>query len=363
MKNLNVVIGRFQPVHVRHLTDLLLRAIQNKDDEVLILVGSSNRSRTPKNPFLYNERVQMIKAAIEDLKYELSMESGLPIEFANTNFMPLNDYIYSDDQWKENLIQKVSYYKGALEAYKNCEYKVRLFGNEKDSSSYYLKMFSEWEYHPGTITDRKFGATNIREAIYNNASWEEYLLPSTVQFIEKWLSSPEGAWVINEVEFLKKNKATREKIKEVSGYEPVYLTVDAICFHRERVLMIERPHNPGKGLLSLPGGYVHADKTPISSCISRVREETKLKIQPEWATSEKVYAHPNRSTNGRICTIGFVFSVPERTDQNPIEHSFSVNNLEDNAKWLSFSEIEENRENIFEDHYDIVMDAKRKLNN
>jgi len=64
-------IGRFQPFHMGHLK--ALKEIAEKNDRVIIGVGSSNKSNTLRNPFTFEERREMIAAALEkeQLNYEL----------------------------------------------------------------------------------------------------------------------------------------------------------------------------------------------------------------------------------------------------------------------------------------------------
>ncbi len=53
-----LVIGRFQPFHLGHLK--AIRKILQENDSVLLLIGSSQFSRTAENPFTYEERKGMI---------------------------------------------------------------------------------------------------------------------------------------------------------------------------------------------------------------------------------------------------------------------------------------------------------------
>lgn len=56
---LGILVGRFQTLHSGH-TDMINRAIE-LCDKVGIFVGSSNESRTSKNPFSYETREDMLK--------------------------------------------------------------------------------------------------------------------------------------------------------------------------------------------------------------------------------------------------------------------------------------------------------------
>lgn len=56
-------VGRFQPFHLGHLH--MVRSLGRDFDEVVLIVGSSQVSHVPKNPFTFDERARMIRAALE----------------------------------------------------------------------------------------------------------------------------------------------------------------------------------------------------------------------------------------------------------------------------------------------------------
>lgn len=64
-------IGRFQPFHLGHFNTL--KEIEETDliDEMIIAVGSSLTSYTPRNPFTVGERIDMIQQSIID-SYDFS---------------------------------------------------------------------------------------------------------------------------------------------------------------------------------------------------------------------------------------------------------------------------------------------------
>ncbi|RLF01945.1 MAG: nicotinamide-nucleotide adenylyltransferase, partial [Thermoprotei archaeon] len=51
-------VGRFQPFHLGHLK--ALRWILEREDEVIICIGSAQYSHSLRNPFTVGERVEMI---------------------------------------------------------------------------------------------------------------------------------------------------------------------------------------------------------------------------------------------------------------------------------------------------------------
>jgi nicotinamide-nucleotide adenylyltransferase len=59
-------VGRFQPYHLGH--QAVLQKIIEEVDEIVIVIGSAQESHTPENPFTAGERMDMIYAALEDLR-------------------------------------------------------------------------------------------------------------------------------------------------------------------------------------------------------------------------------------------------------------------------------------------------------
>lgn len=58
------------------------------------------------------------------------------------------------------------------------------------------------------------------------------------------------------------------------------LGVGGIVWHEDKVLLVQRAYNPGKGVWTIPGGYVD-QKEKIADAISReIREETGIIAEP-----------------------------------------------------------------------------------
>ena len=79
-----VYVGRFQPFHNGHLA-LLQRALQEAPLCVVVL-GSAHQARTPKNPFTWQERAEMIQLALPEA------------DRARLRFVPVRDY-YNEARW------------------------------------------------------------------------------------------------------------------------------------------------------------------------------------------------------------------------------------------------------------------------
>ncbi len=58
------------------------------------------------------------------------------------------------------------------------------------------------------------------------------------------------------------------------------LGVGGVLWREDKVLLVQRRHNPGKGMWTIPGGYVNQDE-PIGDAITReILEETGIQTRP-----------------------------------------------------------------------------------
>ena len=79
-----VYIGRFQPFHNAHKTTIM--KAREMATSLIVLVGSSSTARSPKNPWTYEERRDMIGEQFND---------GI----TSITIAPLDDFTYDDSQW------------------------------------------------------------------------------------------------------------------------------------------------------------------------------------------------------------------------------------------------------------------------
>ena len=95
-----VVIGRFQPVHNAHVE--MLRRAGEQANKVVIIVGSANRSRTFKNPWLSRERGAMLTEACARLREQ----TGADYVYEHNI-----DTIYNDAAWVVRVQEFVAKHK------------------------------------------------------------------------------------------------------------------------------------------------------------------------------------------------------------------------------------------------------------
>lgn len=164
---LGIFMGRFQPVHNGHtalITDALLSC-----KKLIILVGSDSCIRTNKNPFLSNERIDMIKMSLQDDILDRLI------------FGTMKDYD-SAIEWAKYVKDFVSEMFPGVEP-------VGLFGYVKDDSSYYLKMFPE--YKSCLLSTSYFNclsSTSIRKKYFEDKQIDTTNLSIPVsQYLEKFM--------------------------------------------------------------------------------------------------------------------------------------------------------------------------------
>ncbi|MBW9220873.1 nicotinamide-nucleotide adenylyltransferase [Methanothermococcus sp. SCGC AD-155-M21] len=73
------LIGRWQPLHNGHLT--IIREIVNEVDELIIGIGSAQRSHTTKDPFTAGERIMMIIKTLKKYDFPYYVIPIKDIEF------------------------------------------------------------------------------------------------------------------------------------------------------------------------------------------------------------------------------------------------------------------------------------------
>ena len=142
-KSYAVTIGRFQPFHLAHL-EMIKFAFKNAN-KIIVILGSDSNIRTDKNPWTAVERQNMIESCLDENQLN------------NIYFFGIKDYVNDNNSWV-NSINKSVY--SIVD--KNAD--IKLIGYEKDSSSFYLKLFPNWEFI-SSPTYKDCDATTIRSML------------------------------------------------------------------------------------------------------------------------------------------------------------------------------------------------------
>jgi bifunctional NMN adenylyltransferase/nudix hydrolase len=326
-----VLIGRFQPLHSAHL-EIIKRATA-LTDQLVVICGSAKQPRTYKNPFTFDERSRMIRAATAGLSMRVYVEPNI-------------DTIYNDQAWAVRVQGIVSKYRVLGGA------GVGIIGHKKDESSFYLDMFPQWGYE-NVEEIEPLSAVNIRDLYFKrdcNMKFIKAVVPETTyDFLNEFKNTAEYEQIIREREFV----ANYKKQYASLPYPPIFSTADSVVIQSGHVLMIRRRAEPGKGLWALPGGYVNAntDKSVEDAAIRELREETQIKVPAPVLRGNikrsKVFDAIDRSPRGRIITHAFHIELPDG-ELPKVKGSDDA----EKARWVPIAEVRS--EDCFEDHYEIL---------
>ena len=351
-----VFIGRFSPLHAGHMA--VIDVALKKAKKVILLVGSSMRSRTERNPFTFAEREKMIRAAYKNVP-----ENQLVV-------LHLRDATYRDAVWgsmvrnsvKNEILKTANEGCGTFWPNGTTDIKVGLIGCEKDHTSYYLKKFPEWG-SVGVKFINPLNATDIRNAYFaggdfwQNVKDSNHLNPDVVAVLDQLRGSEGFEYVMNEISFNRRHAAMWAN----SPYAPSFNTADSMVVQSGHILLVKRKAFPGKGLLALPGGYKNPDETLYQSAIRELREETKIKV-PEKVlrgslVHNQVFDDPHRSGRGQIITQAYLFQLEDMEDLPKVKGSDDADVV--GTQWYPIDDI--NEEDFFEDHYAIIQVLKGYL--
>lgn len=345
-----VFIGRFQPFHLGHrkvITEALAQA-----NNVIVLVGSSNQPRSHRNPWSFDEREHMISDAFSDEDADRII------------ICPLEDQAYSNTNWVRTIQELVEAVVEDNHDYAETP-RIGLIGYRKDSSSYYLKLFPQWD----SVSVQGFlglAATDMREGVFSNISetWlhaaSDILPPNVIEQLRAFYGSEDYKKILDEYEFIRGYKQSWAG----SPYVPTFVTTDVVVVQAGHVLLVRRGQRPGKGLLALPGGYLKADETIEDSALRELREETRIKI-PDPVLRGSIVAgpvtfdDPHRDPRGRFITHAYLINLEPRAERGFKLPEVKGSDDADAAMWVPIAELK--RDQIFLDHLDIVINLTARL--
>lgn len=337
-----VFIGRFQPVHLGHLS--VIRKGLEKARHLIILCGSSDQARSLRNPWAFVERKAMIQGA-------LSLE-----ENENTHILPLKDAVYNDKSWVRDVQDRVNQLVIQKTGLKARYFKIGLIGHSKDQSSYYLNLFPQWS-SVEVDNYQQVSATSIREFIFDDnthsmgieAKTHFAQLPENVQTqMKQFVTTSTYQDIQQEHLFVKKC----QKAWQDAPYVPTFVTVDAVVVQSGHVLMVKRKARPGKGLLALPGGFLNPQESLSQACIRQLKMNTRLKVPASVLQGsikrQEVFDDPHRSARGRTISHAFYIELSPSKMLPKAKGAQQANE----TQWMPLAELDP--KGIFEDHYFII---------
>jgi bifunctional NMN adenylyltransferase/nudix hydrolase len=329
-----VCIGRFQLFHDAQLA--LLREALRLAPKVAVLIGSAHQARSPRNPFTFQERLEMIRLALEE------------DQRARVQFLPVRD-VYDEKRWVRQVQDTMAKLTGSDRT------RIVLVGHRKDPTSEYLDVFSGWPLHDAGRQGEIHGKA-LRAALYTAESLEPALAAmasqvpaTTLDFLRSWSQLP----------FLARLKEEWAELAEehdqwaMAPYPPVFVTVDAVVRIGDEVLLIRRGRAPGKGLLAVPGGFIEQRETAYQSAVRELQEETGFELLPtemEFALkATRVFDHPDRSQRGRVITHAFYFDLGQR-----LRPEIAGSDDAAEARWVPIADLPSLEEQFHDDHFHIL---------
>ncbi|CAL9999989.1 cytidyltransferase [Vibrio phage D484] len=331
-----IYIGRFRPFHNGHLSSIIEAFNALNLDKMTVLIGSCNRHRSPKNPFVFEEVREMI-------------QRSLPEAIANKVVIKsLYDHS-NNDVWATEVREKA---RGA----------THIVGFDKDASSFYLKMFPElksFEPTPTQIGDGVLSASFIRdlyfrEVLLHKARATTILPTGTIEVLDEWTLTEAFADIQAEY-----NKANEEILKFADYPYKDHLNIacaDNVVTCAGHVLLGVRKNNPGKGCLAIPGGHKSEHETFFDAALRELDEETNIKV-PEKVLrgslkAEKMFDDPTRSYPHTRITMAYHIDI--ETDANGKFPRIKAGDDLESVHWVPLSEVRELQHKMYDDHYQII---------
>lgn len=343
-----VYIGRFQPFHVGHLETL--HAALDAGKEVIIVIGSANSAPTPINPFSAETRKRFITNVIALIGKDFSALHRI-------HFVMAEDRLYNMNKW-------VGYVQSSVDKIAKSD-SIALIGHDKGDNPYTLKnLFPTWDFvdtgafikHGGKVVS----STKIRELLFEgHLDYTESNLPTAVfDFLKEYVDTSEFTRM--QAEYI--NYINEEKEVALTTHGMNFITADSVVVQSGHILLVQRDDFPGKGLWALPGVHVDQNESFQEASIRALVKETHLKVPVKVLkgslVDQKMFDHPDRSLRGRLTqkrarTVSMAYYY-ELDSSQPLPKNVRGGEGIAKAWWFPFSKVRGMRNELFEDHPDII---------
>lgn len=347
--NVLVFIGRFSPVHKAH-THTMKLALQQAD-RLIIAIGSTNDARNTRNPWTFEERVDMIKLAL----------TGCDLD--RVTFIPLRDYPYDNLKWRRTAEQMVH---TVVDSFNLTNPTVGIIGCTKDESSWYIRYFPKWQVvsvdpYESEHDHKIISATPIREGfllhgtvfISDNAVVSDIIHPLVSKYLIDWTNTPMFVQMNAE---MGGNVAYQQNWRS-APYAPTIVTADCVVLavkdNVPHILLVTRKKHPGIGLYALPGGHIEPHETLEQAGIRELFEETQIQVDydiRQFINSSRVFDYPQRSQRARVITSALFIHLPTQFTLPPVTAADDAASVQ----WVPVKDIGNIRSSFFEDHFHII---------
>ena len=358
MHDICVFAGRMRPFHAGHMH--VVRTALEKAQYLFVIVGSVGEPINFRNPFTFEEVREMIRASLTPLEQDRVFILGVEDQ-------------ESDNHWVAAVQKAVA---AQIKVMSLPDPRIALIGHQKDGSSYYLKLFPQWDSIGVKVADPALhgilDATTLRRDLYmipedaNAAAWltsaqlmnGQTIYPQgTYTFLREWVTTERFNQMRREFHFM---QDYLDQFPQ-TPYPRYFTAADACVIMSGQVLLVRRGQMPGEGLWALPGGHVGIDETFQRAAIRELIEETGLDIDEGIlllaCKGEKLLDNPWRSTRKRTISVAYGFDLTALDTHLP-----SVTGLDDAsvARWWPIDEV--TRSMMFEDHFNVIQHFAARFN-
>ena len=312
-----IVSGSFNPFHIVHKE--LIHSAFELAEKVIICIEDHKIAASPSSPFSTEERIKMISSAFsKDILIDIK-------------FIPLINHPYSDHKFMNQVTELLAQY--------NNNYTCLL--GHKSSAAKYLRVLHQINLIEYKSSD-SVSSNKIKELYFTYDKYNRYLDERTFIYMEEFKHSSKFKWL----------KDSWDEVR--SHYEawrgapsnPVFMVANAVVVdERNCILLTKRQSKYGKGLYTLPGGYVNGGEKSFDVVNRSVRNLTGISFIEQDISTEKTFDDPKRSLKGRV--FAHTFCIKDGFTGKTTE-------LSNNAFWMPLNELTKQRDQFFEDNFEII---------
>ena len=338
-RKIAVLIGRFQPFHLGH--QRLIELGLSSAERVLVVLGSAYRATSPRNPFSWQQRVQMIQETFDTA------------QASRIQFLPIRDY-FNTQRWADQLARQVSAVAEGAQ--------IVLINGLRDQRLLKHPMLSQW-HRMDCARVQHFDSTRIRDSLFLRAFPQRadlqadfgitQLTKLVPEGILKWLNRWQGTSHYEHLAREWLNLTEYRRSWSSAPFPPVFVTADCVVRCLNRVLLVQRKFAPGLGLWALPGGFIDCQETILQSALRELVEETQIGLTEDELISSLsetcVFDHPQRSERGRIVTHAHFFDL-----QQQFLPSIAAADDAMQAKWTDIELLASMEDSFHDDHFAIL---------
>jgi bifunctional NMN adenylyltransferase/nudix hydrolase len=238
-----VFIGRFQPFHKGHQHTVKIALQQSK--KLIVVLGSYRLAPAPRVPWDACDRKKMILAAFEKAQHQRFL------------FVFVRDRLHCEDLWKQNIL-------GEISKHTSTQQKIALIGHCKDSSSFYLKMFPNWDFIE-TNNYKNIHATDFRENFFlqkNSLSLYKDIPDGTAKWLRKYQKTKSFQNIKDQFLWISKKR------------DQDVVICSAFVFCGRYILLVKRQTPLCQNLWSLPEIVSLGQESLLKLSLQAVQKET-----------------------------------------------------------------------------------------